>query len=525
MEDEPVLVEVHLCEARLINGLHKEGTLIPAGSRTICHAESNIVLDDGVTVQNIHTKLDTCGSVSIAHSSYLTQVKGAREHGLPPIRLTRIGGRSGTLNMVGIVQLAAPGGKVKGILCYVHDSPLGPTEKILLLSLQSVIEASINIIHHMKMSIKGRCGPLTFWPDNKSLDQICRDITAIDLKPTLLRRSRQHIHETLDFDEMDGPMEWEELEQEEELVNVAIQLLEVPDMIIEEVYMAEIQLRRIVDRTAKEQQAHQSDGDETMTKNGQTISKFSKEAMNIGDEVYDHEVILRKVYLVYDKWVGNDSVFSLSNGAPKIMTKFKDRPYSYVLLPEYLHGEKKFPCVKAMNWEGKTATCAVIRGFVKATPVVERCSQQPLCISRLVIAPKFAPGQEKSDPDHGFRGCVNVLVNKCLKLYGSTIPLAVDEIKKLHGYKYYLGVDGFSAYWSIPVCEESEKLTAFHTPDGIYCWNPLMIGATPSSAVQQTAYLEALDEYIDYDENGNLRACLLAPDDSRLLDVTATQKL
>jgi hypothetical protein len=128
------------------------------------------------------------------------------------------------------------------------------------------------------------------------------------------------------------------------------------------------------------------------------------------------------------------------------MTKFKDKPYSYELLPEYLHGEKKFPCVKAMNWEGKTATCSVIRGFVKATPVVERCSQQPLCISRLGIAPKFAPGQEKSDPDHGFRVCVNALVNKCLKPYGSIIPLAVDEIKKLHGYKYYLGVDGFSAY-------------------------------------------------------------------------------
>ena len=77
---------------------------------------------------------------------------------------------------------------------------------------------------------------------------------------------------------MDGPMKWKELDQEEELVNVAIQLLEVPDMIIEEVHMTEIQLRRIVDRTAKEQQAHQSDGDDTMTKNAQTISKFSKEA-------------------------------------------------------------------------------------------------------------------------------------------------------------------------------------------------------------------------------------------------------
>ncbi len=74
------------------------------------------------------------------------------------------------------------------------------------------------------------------------------------------------------------------------------------------------------------------------------------------------------------------------------------------------------------------------------------------------------------------------------------------------------------------MCEERKRLTAFHTPDGIYCWNRLMMGATPSSAVQLTAYLEALDEYIDYDEHGNLRACLLAPDGSRLLDADGNPK-
>jgi hypothetical protein len=77
-----------------------------------------------------------------------------------------------------------------------------------------------------------------------------------------------------------------------------------------------------------------------------------------------------------------------------------------------------------------------------------------------------------------------------LKPYASTVPLATDEIKKLHGFNYYLQVDGFGAYWSIPVCEESKRLTAFHIQDGIFCWNRLMMGAIPSSAVQQTAYLE-----------------------------------
>jgi hypothetical protein len=53
----------------------------------------------------------------------------------------------------------------------------------------------------------------------------------------------------------------------------------------------------------------------------------------------------------------------------KIMTKFKDKPYSYELLPEYANGSKKFPTVKSMNWEGKTATAKVIRGFTESTPV------------------------------------------------------------------------------------------------------------------------------------------------------------
>ena len=120
-----------------------------------------------------------------------------------------------------------------------------------------------------------------------------------------------------------------------------------------------------------------------------------------------------------------------------------------------------------MDWIGKTATAQVIRGFVRSTPVVESCAL-PLCISRLVIAPKCDPGQMKDDPDHGFRVCVNALVNKCLKPYANTVPLATDEIKKLSGYKYFLQVGGFSAYWSIPVCEESRRLTAFHTPGGIH---------------------------------------------------------
>ena len=114
---------------------------------------------------------------------------------------------------------------------------MGPTQKILLLSLQSVIEASINIIHHMDLSIKGKRGPLRFWPDNKSLEQICRDIASIDLKPTLHRRSKHHERETLDFAEIEECSEWEQMSEEQDLVNLAVQYVEAADLVVEEVYM------------------------------------------------------------------------------------------------------------------------------------------------------------------------------------------------------------------------------------------------------------------------------------------------
>ena len=65
------------------------------------------------------------------------------------------------------------------------------------------------------------------------------------------------------------------------------------------------------------------------------------------------------------------------NEAPEIMTKFKDWPYSYELLPQYADGSKPLLAVKAINWEEKTTAAAVIRGLVKATPVAENETPKP----------------------------------------------------------------------------------------------------------------------------------------------------
>jgi hypothetical protein len=49
------------------------------------------------------------------------------------------------------------------------------------------------------------------------------------------------------------------------------------------------------------------------------------------------------------------------------------------------------------------------------------------------------------------------------------------------------------------------------------------MGAKPSSA-QQSAYLEALDDYIDFYEDGSLRKCLLDENGNRLRDAEGNLK-
>jgi hypothetical protein len=258
--------------------------------------------------------------------------------------------------------------------------------------------------------------------------------------------------------------------------------------------MSEIQIRSIVDRLSNEETEQGTDGDETMTKDGETISKISRWAMKIGPRVLKD--MREDLLALFDEHAGQNKVFPEKNGPPKILEQYKNKPYEYELRDEYKNGSLQLPSVKAFDWQGKPATAKIIRDFIKSTPVVSPC-KNPRCISRLVIVPKLAPGQSKGSLDHGFRVTVNALFNKCLKPSASTIPLATDEIKKLHGFLYYLQIDGLFAFWAIPVEEESRRLTAFHTPDGIYCWDRLLMGAKPSSAVQQASYLSALDEHVD----------------------------
>ena len=52
------------------------------------------------------------------------------------------------------------------------------------------------------------------------------------------------------------------------------------------------------------------------------------------------------------------------------------------------------------------------------------------------------------------------------------------------------------AFWAIPLDEESKKLMAFQTHEGVFAWSRLIMGCRPASQIQQTAYQNAMDKYL-----------------------------
>jgi hypothetical protein len=62
--------------------------LIKPGHKTICSARVNLELNNnGRYTRTIKAKLDSCGSVSIAHENLMNEIKPTGKYQLPPIRL------------------------------------------------------------------------------------------------------------------------------------------------------------------------------------------------------------------------------------------------------------------------------------------------------------------------------------------------------------------------------------------------------------------------------------------------------
>ena len=74
-------MEVYLSEARL-------STHVSAGSKEICRAKVQFLItsDQGTKILSEDIKLDTGGSVSLANSEYLRDIKDCHGYNIPKVK-------------------------------------------------------------------------------------------------------------------------------------------------------------------------------------------------------------------------------------------------------------------------------------------------------------------------------------------------------------------------------------------------------------------------------------------------------
>ena len=278
-------------------------------------------------------KLDSCAAVSLAHSSFLKGITNVRYWKRNPVRLRGIGGTdSQVLDKAGYLQLHQCSVKPVSILCYVYDKPIADITAVCLIGMSDIARHRIDLNRHIDLTLEGIVSPLQF------RKTIPRDALPVSTSPVLLTDQISLKQSTVaDFDSRVTRqvynayrLAYESTQDQPNIIeDNFLYLIPHTDSATENdtILMTEIQLRQIVDRLSLEKKQESTDGQESMHKNGRTISKFCKEAMTIGEDV--DKIRLLRVYDIFLSGAGDDSVFPTKNGCPKILTKYKYGPYSY----------------------------------------------------------------------------------------------------------------------------------------------------------------------------------------------------
>ena len=489
--------------------------------------------------------LDTCGAFNIITRGELHDIKPAAKYNMRPMRMKCLETTTGWYKDVGISYAKDEKGITRKRLAYAYDGEKNKNKPFYLIAMTTLVDERIDLQYHMRMALQGTTAMLRRMPklepfkynkprsylaipatestcllqqevtaqfSDMSIDNLTKeDLDTNEPVQSYECRCTPRVVESMSSDdyqhmvsEVHGvtdsnpqyekdALDWDNYIKAVYPTYAPLEEIDNYSSEIYKCYMTEVQLQAIVNQQGIE--ATGASNLDMTTVDGKRVSKWSLDAIEYGKDLDDQWK--NKVKKFLSTYVGQDSVFPTKNGAPRILTEFKDKPYKYELRDEYTKGPnpKPLPSIKAMYYHGKPATQKVLEHFVRSTPVVSRCDN-PRCLSRLVIVPKRDPGAPKTADPTAYRVTMNALINGCLKPTPSTLPLALNEVKKLHHFKYYLKVDAANAYWSILLDAESRRMTAFQTHEGVFAWDRLTMGTRPASTVQQTAYHRAFDQYL-----------------------------
>jgi hypothetical protein len=141
------VVEIYIEETRLIGPGTKD--ICRAAAKLRCKNEKGVL-----SSQWIEAKLDSCGSVSLSHSKFLTEIKPCKEYKLPIVTLKGIGGKTQPLQKAGVLKVVKPDNRILKLLCYVFDESVGNTERLLLISMSAINKAKFDVQYHIETRVQ-----------------------------------------------------------------------------------------------------------------------------------------------------------------------------------------------------------------------------------------------------------------------------------------------------------------------------------------------------------------------------------
>ena len=113
--------------------------------------------------------------------------------------------------------------------------------------------------------------------------------------------------------------------------------------------------------------------------------------------------------------------------------------------------------------------------------------------SRLILAAKYKFDTPKTEPPDGIRvAWAGVEVNETIQKAVPTYPDAWSQIYKVARKKYKFTADGLKQYWTIPLSEKAQEMTAFWTPYGLFKFTRMVMGTKNAATVAQNAYINAM---------------------------------
>ena len=148
-------VNLHIDEARIVIK-HREISLEEQHFNILHYgvrypsaiSEAIISIKTQHDTRSIILKVDSGASVSLAHSDYLTDIGNCINRGMPPVRLSGIGGRTAIMTKVGTLTIKASTGEVVKIKCYVFDTPVGRTTHLCLISTWAIDRHQVDQNYH-----------------------------------------------------------------------------------------------------------------------------------------------------------------------------------------------------------------------------------------------------------------------------------------------------------------------------------------------------------------------------------------